>query len=52
MKCSYAAFGEQNETDNDSKCRLVYSSQKKSQRVTLRFFDVAASKGDSRDLCY
>ena len=21
MKCSYAAFGEQNKTDNDSKCQ-------------------------------
>ena len=28
MKCSYAAFGEQNKTDNDSKCQLVYKSQK------------------------
>ena len=26
MKCSYAAFGEQNKTDNDSKCQLVYKS--------------------------
>ena len=24
MKCSYAAFGEQNKIDNDSKCQLVY----------------------------
>ena len=24
MKCSYAAFGEQNKTDNDSKCQQVY----------------------------
>ena len=23
LKCSYAAFGEQNKTDNDSKCQLV-----------------------------
>ena len=29
MKCSYAAFGEQNKTDNDSKCQLVYKSLKK-----------------------
>ena len=28
MKCSYAAFGEQNKTDNDSKCQQVYKSQK------------------------
>ena len=26
MKCSYAAFGEQNKTDNDSKCQLAYST--------------------------
>ena len=26
MKCSYAAFGEQNKTDNDSKCQLIYKS--------------------------
>ena len=26
MKCSYAAFGEQNKIDNDSKCELVYKS--------------------------
>ena len=26
MKCSYAAFGEQNKTDNDSKCQQVYKS--------------------------
>ena len=30
MKCSYAAFGEQNKTDNDSKCQYVYKSHKKS----------------------
>ena len=30
MKCSYAAFGEQNKTDNDSKCQQVYKSQKNS----------------------
>ena len=24
MKCSYAAFGEQNKIDNDRKCQLVY----------------------------
>ena len=29
MKCSYAAFGEQNKTDNDSKCQQVYKSQNK-----------------------
>ena len=29
MKCSYAAFGEQNKTDNDSKCQQVYKSLKK-----------------------
>ncbi len=28
MKCSYAAFGEQNKTDNDSKCQQVYKSLK------------------------
>ena len=28
MKCSFAAFGEQNKIDNDSKCQLVYKSQK------------------------
>ena len=27
MKCSYAAFGEQNKTDNDSKCQQIYKSQ-------------------------
>ena len=27
MKCSYAAFGEQNKIDNDSKCQQVYKSQ-------------------------
>ena len=26
MKCSYAAFGEQNKIDNDSKCQQVYKS--------------------------
>ena len=26
MKCSSAAFGEQNKIDNDSKCQLVYKS--------------------------
>ena len=26
MKCSFAAFGEQNKIDNDSKCQLVYKS--------------------------
>jgi hypothetical protein len=25
-KCSSAAFGEQNKTDNDSKCQQVYKS--------------------------
>jgi hypothetical protein len=30
MKCSYAAFGEQNKTDNDSKCQQVYKSPKNS----------------------
>ena len=29
MKCSNAAFGEQNKIDNDSKCQLVYKSPKK-----------------------
>ena len=29
LKCSYAAFREQNKTDNDSKCQLVYNSLKK-----------------------
>jgi hypothetical protein len=29
MKCSYAAFGEQNKTENDSKCQLVCKSLKK-----------------------
>ena len=28
MKCSFAAFGEQNKIDNDSKCQQVYKSQK------------------------
>ena len=28
MKCSYAAFGEQNKMDNDSKCQQVYKSHK------------------------
>ena len=27
MKCSYAAFGEQNKTDKDCKCQQVYKSQ-------------------------
>ena len=27
MKCSFAAFGEQNKIDNDSKCQQVYKSQ-------------------------
>ena len=26
MKCSFAAFGEQNKIDNDSKCQMVYKS--------------------------
>ena len=26
MKCSFAAFGEQNKIDNDSKCQQVYKS--------------------------
>ena len=29
MKCSFAAFGEQNKIDNDSKCQQVYKSLKK-----------------------
>ena len=29
MKCSLAAFGEQNKIDNDSKCQQVYKSLKK-----------------------
>ena len=29
MKCSFAAFGEQNKIDNDSKCQQVYKSRKK-----------------------
>jgi hypothetical protein len=29
MKCSYAAFGEQNKTDNDSKCQQVYKFKPK-----------------------
>ena len=29
MKCSFAAFGEQNKIDNDSKCQLIYKSLKK-----------------------
>ena len=36
MKCSFAALGEQNKIDNDSKCQQVYKSQKKcklSQKV-------------------
>ena len=28
MKCSFAAFGEQNKIDNDSKCQQVYKSHK------------------------
>ena len=28
MKCSYAAFGEQNKTDNESKCQQVYKLKK------------------------
>ena len=28
MKCSYAAFGEQNKTDNDSKCQQVYNPKR------------------------
>ena len=28
MKCSFAAFGEQNKIDNDSKCQLIYKSLK------------------------
>lgn len=27
MKCCYAAFGEQNKMDNDSKCQLVYCDE-------------------------
>ena len=26
LKCSYAAFGEQNKIDNDCKCQQVYKS--------------------------
>ena len=26
MKCSFAAFGEQNKIDNDSKCQQIYKS--------------------------
>jgi hypothetical protein len=36
MKCSYAAFGEQNKTDNDSKCQQVYKSLKKVLNVESR----------------
>jgi hypothetical protein len=33
MKCSNAAFGEQNKTDNDSKCQQVYKSLKKNSGI-------------------
>ena len=36
MKCCFAAFGEQNKIDNDSKCQQVYKSLKKSHRVSRR----------------
>ena len=35
MKCSYAAFGEQNKTDNDSKCQQVYKPSKIIYNTTL-----------------
>ncbi len=33
MKCSNAAFGEQNKIDNDSKCQQVYKSLFYNNRV-------------------
>ena len=36
MKCSYAAFGEQNKTDNDSKCQQVYKSLKNYRKLDLK----------------
>ena len=40
MKCTYAAFGEQNKTDNDSKCQLVYKSlNNQKSRLTRGWHD-------------
>ena len=36
MKCSYAAFGEQNKTDNDSKCQQVYKSLNNRSIVSMK----------------
>ena len=50
MKCSYAAFGEQNKTDNDSKCQLVY----KSQILRLNVHNMGDGTGEAghRNICY
>ena len=50
MKCSYAAFGEQNKTDNNSKCQLVYKSQKLNQKFLSRFARTIASQYDKNYL--
>ena len=50
MKCSYAAFGEQNKTDNDSKCQQVYKSLKLSQKFLSRFARTIASQYDKNYL--
>ena len=36
MKCSYAAFGEQNKIDTDSKCQQVYKSHKNCLKWTTK----------------
>ena len=48
MKCSYAAFGEQNKTDNDSKCQQVY----KSKKYTIYRYNTGVQRNALRVLLY
>ena len=33
MKCCYAAFGEQNKTENNSKCQYIYTIKKQFKTI-------------------
>jgi hypothetical protein len=50
MKCSSAAFGEQNKTDNDSKCQQVYKSQKRYENVEKKCFFAQTFAGFKKKL--
>ncbi len=47
MKCSFAAFGEQNKIDNDSKCQLVYKSPKKVWQWLVRVINLIDDNTDN-----